>query len=1087
MDPFAAMGAASAIITFLDFGATIVKTAKEIHASASGASKNNEDLEDLTKKMEEISLDLKPSKSPPDLSISEKAFLEVCEECRSLSTELLNVLNDVKSKTPSSKRSSLTATIRNIRPKNTNKLKELESKLERCTKMFQVQLMRLTRRDELGQRLDEIVKTGKITESELQSLRKNTDSLHTGITVKLLEPNALKQLQLLLGRSEEAIEKAGQTLILEQLRDPSMDVRFFDIPEAHSQTLSWIFDGLDEAIVDPETDHNYYISTSTDPTKVAKWTFDAMGEAREDYLSWLKESPLKAEEAIFHISGKPGAGKSTLMKYLRTHEATFDVLRDWAGPKKLVLCHYFAWRPGSAIQNTIRGLLITLLYSILRDAPELSHLAFKQKWQKVTADHFLDISPAEIQRGLDAILKNSIAYDTHRFCIFIDGLDEFYEDPEDVIGLIREWTTFAGSNLKLCVSSREWLVFQHRFRLCPKLKLQDINRRDIALRVKDGLESIEEFETREEKSEILALEYDLTEKSEGVFLWVKLALNSVRESVMSRESAADIARKINELPRELEDAFQYIFDSMKNHQLHSERRRAMLTLRFVIDYPNFLRHKLQGGFPLLRYSFLDEYDNNHHFAQKGRPNQWSAFELVSRLDRAHKQVVRRCFGLVEVTESIYDQSKALGFVHRAVSEFMHRDHISRDMYALTADFDMAGFTCQCFLATTKFISPPTDYYDAHNANNLNDLNDLDCKTPTIEAFIHDLVFTAVSSSQSGYEVSFGTPQYVPDDHSRRCGIAHAVLLVVCSSGLFELVRPTLLLSQQRTQETSLPESKSSIINLELLLWFTLPSLQGNASEQCTFNILDFLLLTWCPDTADLVNDTMWEPTHWPGLWRGLVWSGFWRAHSYMYGYDTPLEPILRIFLLYGATPDLSFRITRYLRDKRCYWMVNSLEPQDTCTSCFGKGEVEFDHQPRSWPTPEYEGMNHVIIRRGLLFEILETYLLNSHQAEYTFSLHQLVELWFPLHRAKSLQYLIEQTMLRGRPPCREEVLALKANKDLDVDIQNGITFEQPVFRDRRHDIPDLDWKSWLDDGGYCADSATESDWETIGDSEDDNE
>ncbi|KAK7990193.1 hypothetical protein PG989_010508 [Apiospora arundinis] len=65
MDPFAAIGLASAIITFIDFGSKIVKISKEIHGSASGTSNANADLENLTKSMGELAMDLKPSKNPP--------------------------------------------------------------------------------------------------------------------------------------------------------------------------------------------------------------------------------------------------------------------------------------------------------------------------------------------------------------------------------------------------------------------------------------------------------------------------------------------------------------------------------------------------------------------------------------------------------------------------------------------------------------------------------------------------------------------------------------------------------------------------------------------------------------------------------------------------------------------------------------------------------------------------------------------------------------------------------------------------------------------------------------------------------------
>ncbi|KAK7990191.1 hypothetical protein PG989_010506 [Apiospora arundinis] len=51
---------------------------------------------------------------------------------------------------------------------------------------------------------------------------------------------------------------------------------------------------------------------------------------------------------------------------------------------------------------------------------------------------------------------------------------------------------------------------------------------------------------------------------------------------------------------------------------------------------------------------------------------------------------------------------------------------------------------------------------------------------------------------------------------------------------------------------------------------------------------------------------------------------------------------------------------------------------------------------------------------------------------------------------------------------------MKANKNLDVDIQNGITFETPVVLPRLkrvadYDPPDLDWKDWAKDA-YIGDS-----------------
>lgn len=40
---------------------------------------------------------------------------------------------------------------------------------------------------------------------------------------------------------------------------------------------------------------------------------------------------LSSDEGIFHISGKLGSGKSTLMKYLCNNDTTRSLLDTWAG------------------------------------------------------------------------------------------------------------------------------------------------------------------------------------------------------------------------------------------------------------------------------------------------------------------------------------------------------------------------------------------------------------------------------------------------------------------------------------------------------------------------------------------------------------------------------------------------------------------------------------------------------------------------------------------------------------------------------------------------------------------------------------
>lgn len=55
----------------------------------------------------------------------------------------------------------------------------------------------------------------------------------------------------------------------------------------------------------------------------------------------LVQDWLARGSGVLHISGKAGARKSTLMKLLRKHPRAKELLREWAGPRRLVSFRFF--------------------------------------------------------------------------------------------------------------------------------------------------------------------------------------------------------------------------------------------------------------------------------------------------------------------------------------------------------------------------------------------------------------------------------------------------------------------------------------------------------------------------------------------------------------------------------------------------------------------------------------------------------------------------------------------------------------------------------------------------------------------------
>ena len=143
MDPFTAIGLAGNIITFLDYGYKLVRKAKEIHASASGASADNENITLLTKSFQDVASSLQSTRPASSMTNDEIALNTLALECHSLTTELLELLERLKSKNPKSKRDSIRAVFRGVRKKEQKT--ELEQKLDRCKQQLNLQVTSLTR------------------------------------------------------------------------------------------------------------------------------------------------------------------------------------------------------------------------------------------------------------------------------------------------------------------------------------------------------------------------------------------------------------------------------------------------------------------------------------------------------------------------------------------------------------------------------------------------------------------------------------------------------------------------------------------------------------------------------------------------------------------------------------------------------------------------------------------------------------------------------------------------------------------------------------------------------------------------------
>jgi hypothetical protein len=145
MDPFTAIGLAGNIIAFLEFGYNVLSKAKNIQSSASGASSANASLASMTQRLDDAASALQGSGAGTVMSSQEQSLLQLATECHELSADLLKLLEALRAKDPSSKRSALKAAFREMVGQRKDEAKELERRLDRCRQQLMIELTSVTR------------------------------------------------------------------------------------------------------------------------------------------------------------------------------------------------------------------------------------------------------------------------------------------------------------------------------------------------------------------------------------------------------------------------------------------------------------------------------------------------------------------------------------------------------------------------------------------------------------------------------------------------------------------------------------------------------------------------------------------------------------------------------------------------------------------------------------------------------------------------------------------------------------------------------------------------------------------------------
>ncbi|KAG8161447.1 hypothetical protein KVR01_008434 [Diaporthe batatas] len=639
MDPWTIIGTTSAVLSFAEFAFAIVKTAVDINKSEDGASEDNKRLADVTKNGQELLAQMSEFKisqaQEPTLGPTEDSMLATAEQCRLLGEKILKFLDKMQANKEGSLRSSLKAAAKEVWYKST--VKGLNEQLQSCRTQLNTHLLVVVG-SRAGKSFEKLLIMHSAQANDISRLQSLVERLSRNQELELAQ---IGQIAEIFALPDTILENINRKRILKGLEFDQIEARHEQISQAARDTFGWCIS--EEAV--PRGQGLLDIS-------LKKW--------------------LRAGHGIFHISAKPGGGKSTLMKMLEKHSSTHSLLKTWAGDKTLVKANFFVWNAGVPLQKNLQGMIRTLLRQILQQVPELIRTLFQKYWNPRGFYPWMNledlkISLEDIESATKHLMTDTDIADHHRFCFFVDGLDEF-EDHElkhtEVAEYLQEWVSHNPSGVKFCVSSREEPAFMNTFPAEQRLRLHLLTRPDVEAMVNERLMKHPHF--RQYKSaDRHSFALNVVSRAEGVFLWVHLLIkNELWDALDEGATADELFALLRRVPEELDEFFVRIINSIRK----SNKQEAAMIFAVAIQ--------TDGWFYPLRvfhYSFVEDFIKNPNFSFS---IHWTKLERSDSKNISGSEMPRNGRGRLEKRspsfKELYERVLKNQDVHPAVP-FLPRD------------------------------------------------------------------------------------------------------------------------------------------------------------------------------------------------------------------------------------------------------------------------------------------------------------------------------------------------------------------------------------------------------------------------------
>ncbi|KAF3025885.1 hypothetical protein E8E14_014834 [Neopestalotiopsis sp. 37M] len=585
-----ALSLACNIITVIDFGHQFYQSFRdtyENHKPDPNAEAKANDLLLLANKLK-----ISQKKAQQSTRKNDQLF-QVADKCAKAATDLHReiarlALPGASSRAPHGVQSLVSAAKRSWRH---NRIEQLKKSLDDCQatmltavllKMYETgeadQVRRLENFDRLESRLQTFVHAVSRQELRISELLAESRSLHQETqAVVRNELAALRNLQI----SEAEFDRFKASL-----KFLGQNQRYNDLQPAHSKSFKWLLGHRSEGLCDSDAQDSgsYHSDTSvTDSLGLQRSVASDEGSDKEPYYlrrfreqtfggfkRWLRDEP---DSKLYWVSGKPGAGKSTLMKYLVEQIENIKVMDG----TQLVIHHFF-WlgtTNSRSKYNDMKGMFMTILRQILDyDLPNISLAAtLMQKIPRIRQKEYpTEWSLGELQVATQEALQLLSSH--YSIYVLLDALDEHLPaaNHDELLQTIKQLESMP--KVRLVVSSRREKIFERSLSGATQLLLQNLTAPDIHFFALDSLKNTMDSDDSESMEFLNDTVQTIVEKADGVFLWARLAVDSIKRGLIDGNSMDELRDRLDDMPTELSDYFGSIWKRLGDDQKRYQTRAA---------------------------------------------------------------------------------------------------------------------------------------------------------------------------------------------------------------------------------------------------------------------------------------------------------------------------------------------------------------------------------------------------------------------------------------------------------------------------------------------------------------------------------